>query len=167
MEHDSFKMREEIREWILSEDSNKIARGWSPKTDAFSYESDGFLVYLPVDSANYIMEYIGKNNTKELNDIVDFAHAELLETEEKKESFDAGDYFDATIEQYDYDLLRSGYKFCCSDVKRIGSISVYERDQSVVCIVGDIQTFNVSIYSFKNMEEFVEWFRHTEEFHSQ
>jgi hypothetical protein len=64
-------------------------------------------------------------------------------------------------------LLRSGYTFYCSDVKRIGSISVYERDQSVVCIVGDIQTFNVSIYSFKNMEEFGEWFRHTEEFHSQ
>jgi hypothetical protein len=156
-------LREEIREWILSEDSNKLARGWSPKTDAFSYETDGFLIYLPIDSQNYVMEYVGAN-TKELNEIVDFAHAELLGTEEK---FDTSDYFNAKLEHYEADLQSHGYHWCGSDVKRMGYISMYGRDELVVCIVGDETTLEVNVHSFQNMEAFQEWFSYTEQFHSQ
>jgi hypothetical protein len=73
-------LREDMIEWILEEHPSKLARGWSSKCAAFSYESDGFLVYLLRDSTHYVMEYIGKN-TQELNEIVDFANAELLEKE--------------------------------------------------------------------------------------
>jgi hypothetical protein len=154
-------LREEIIEWILSEDINKLVRGWSSQCDAFCYESDGFLTYLPCDSPNQFMEYIGKN-TQELNDIVDFAHAELLKEDESNTNPSNYDIYDATLQKFESDLISKGYKFSFGDVKRIGEIGVYTKDESVVCIVGDQTTLEVTVHSFTNMDAWGTWFREAE-----
>jgi hypothetical protein len=153
-------LREDIIEWILSEDTNKLARGWSPQCDAFCYESDGFLTYLLCDSPNHFMEYIGKN-TQELNDIVDFANAELLQEDEDNNTLNY-DVYEATLQKYEEDLTSKGYKFSFGDVKRIGEIGVYTKDDSVVCIVGNQDTLEVTVHSFPNMNSFGTWFHEAE-----
>ncbi len=154
--------RQEIIDWILEADSNKLAKGWSSKCDAFYYESDGFLVYLMKDVDYYVTEYIGKD-TRELNDIVDFCHAELLLEDSPK--IDDSDYYYAKIQHYEEDLLQHGYVVLGSDTKRIGSISIYQRNECIVCIVGDELTLNISINYFKDSNEFQIWFNQTEVSH--
>ncbi len=151
-------MREDIIDWMLGDrlpSDQVLIRGSSDTCDAFFYESDHFLSYLPHDANSYRVEFVG--NADELNAVIHLGSTRLIPTDQESSDNEEMSVYDAALSGDSYDM--KGYRLYCGDVTSIGEFSVYVRGDSVACFLGDQTTRVVTSHFFESLEQWGDWFR--------